>query len=114
MVFVLIALLALVGVFGEIRELAAVEEALLRVPNGSDGTSEALGHAIARMHTGVPSESPYVCRIDLRSTDGDDVLSFHVTHTQVSPDHWQLSVAGGPGGAPKCPDEFEATCPLGG
>jgi hypothetical protein len=114
MVFVLIALLALMGVFGEIRELSAVEESLLRVPGDGDGVAEALGDAVARMHTGVPPESPYVCRLDLRSSDGDDVLSFQVTHTQLAPDRWTLAVAAGGAASPKCPTAFDDTCPLGG
>jgi hypothetical protein len=113
MVFVLIALLALTGAFGEIHELMALEESALRVPAASDGAPEALGYAVARLHTGIPPETPYTCRVDLRSADGDSVLSFDVTHTRLTDDRWLVSAVAGAGAAPRCPAAFETTCPLG-
>jgi hypothetical protein len=113
MVFVLIALLALTGAFNRIHQLMALQESALRVPATSDGIAEALGYAVARMHTGVPSDTPYVCRVDLRASDGDGVLSFHVTHTRLADDRWVVSAAAGAAGAPTCPGAFESSCPLG-
>jgi hypothetical protein len=113
MVFLVIALLALMQSFQRLHEVLQIEEAGLRVPSDSDGTAEALGRAIARMHTGVPSESPYTCRSRLRSSDGDDVLAFRITHTQVSDDHWLVTAAASAGEDPDCPASFEQACPLG-
>ena len=113
MVFVLIALLALMGAFGDIHQLMALEESALRVPSGSDGVPEALGYAVARMHTGVPPETPYTCRVALRSADGESVLNFDVTHTRIADDRWLVSATAGGGATPRCPAAFETTCPLG-
>ena len=113
MVFLLLALLALMGSFQRLRAVMQLEEAALRVPSTSDGVAEALGIAVARMHTGVPSDSPYACRERLRSSDGDDVLAFRITHTRVADDHWLLSAEASNAADSDCPSVFSESCPLG-
>jgi hypothetical protein len=112
MVVLTISLFALMLSFERLHEAMQIEEARMRVPSSSDGTAEALGRAVARMHTGVPSESPYTCRSRLRSSDGDDVLAFRITHTQVSADRWLVSAEASAAEDPDCPSSFEDTCPL--
>ena len=114
MVFLLIALLASMGAFAQLHQVIRLEKNALRVPSTSDGVAEALGLAVARLHTGVPPESPYACRTRLRSTDGTDVLAFEVTHTQVGVDRWTVSAAPSGAALDDCPAAFADECPLGG
>jgi hypothetical protein len=113
MVFLLLALIASMASFERLRAVVHLEESALRVPSASDGVSEALGIALARMHTGVPSDSPYTCRERLRSSDGDDVLAFTITHTRVADDHWTLSAVSSAAAVDDCPPAFSDSCPLG-
>ena len=113
MVFLLLALLALMASFESLHSVMQLEESALRIPSSSDGLPEALGIAVARMHTGVPPDSPYTCRERLRSSDGDDVLTFRVTHTRVADDHWTLAAEASNAEDPDCPAVFEDSCPLG-
>jgi hypothetical protein len=113
MVFLVIAALALMGSLDGLQQLSRLEEAALRVPSSSDGTPEAMGIAIARMHTGLPPDSPYTCRTRLRSTDGSSVLGFLVTHTRLADDRWSLAVAPSNVAETDCPSSFTDTCPLG-
>jgi hypothetical protein len=113
MVFLLLALLALMASFERLQAVMQLEESALRIPSTSDGVAEALGMAVARMHTGLPPDSPYTCRQRLRSSDGDDVLSFRVTHTRVADDHWTLAAEASNSADPDCPPVFTDTCPLG-
>ena len=112
MVFLAIALLALMHSFERLHEVMQIEEIAMRVPTASDGTAEALGRAVARMHTGVPSVSPYTCRSRLRTSDGDDVLAFSITHTQIGSDRWMVTAAPSAAEDPDCPASFEEACPL--
>jgi len=113
MVFLVIAALALMGSLGGLQQLSRLEESALRVPSTSDGTAEAMGIAIARMHTGVPPDSPYTCRTRLRSSDGKHVLKFSVTHTRVADDRWSLDVTPSSVDETECPTSFAEACPLG-
>lgn len=113
MVFLVIAALALLGSLDGLRHLSRLEEIALRVPSSSDGTAEAMGIAIARLHTGVPPENPYACRTRLRSSDGSSVLAFTVTHTRLTDDRWSVSVAASNAVTSDCPSSFADTCPLG-
>jgi hypothetical protein len=114
MVFLVIALLALVGSFERLHNVVQLEESSLRVASDSDGTAEALGIALARMHTGVPSESPYACRTRLRSSDGHSALAFRITHTQTGTDRWLVSTQPSADALEDCPATFSQACPLGG
>jgi hypothetical protein len=113
MVFLVIATLALMGSLGDLKQLSRLEESALRVPSSSDGTAEAMGISIARMHTGVPPDSPYTCRTRLRSSDGKHVLKFSVTHTRLADDRWSLAVAPSNVNETECPSSFAEACPLG-
>ena len=113
MVFLVIAALALSGSFNGLQQLSRLEESALRVPSSSDGRAEAMGIAIARMHTGVPPDSPYTCRSRLRSSDGKHVLKFLVTHTRLADDRWSVNVAPSDLDDAECPVSFADACPLG-
>ncbi len=114
MVFLFLALSALAASFERLHGLLQLEESSLRVATGSDGVAEALGMAIARMHTGLPPDSAYVCRERLRSSDGEETLAFRITHTRIADDHWIVSVE--PSGAddPDCPSFFDTSCVVAG
>ena len=114
MVFLVIAMLASMNAFSHLHQVIRLEENALRVPSSSDGVAEALGWAIARLHTGIPPESPYVCRTRLRSSDGADVLAFDVTHTQISGDRWSVAAQAAGVAVEDCPTAFADECPLGG
>jgi hypothetical protein len=69
---------------------------------------------VARMHTGLPPDSPYTCRERLRTSDGDHSLTFSITHTRVTDDHWTVSAVASGAANPDCPAAFSDSCPLGG
>jgi hypothetical protein len=114
MVFLVIALLASMTAFSQLHQVIRLERSSLRVSSTSDGAAEALGLAVARLHTGIPPESPYTCRTRLRSSDGADVLAFHVTHTQLAADRWSVSAQASAVEIDDCPSAFADECPLGG
>jgi hypothetical protein len=114
MVFLVISGFALLGSLEGLMQLSRLEESALRVPSTSNGSSEALGLAVARMHTGIPPETPYTCRTRLRSSDGEQVLKFAVTHTLLVDGRWSVSVTPSSAEMDDCPMSFADACPLGG
>ena len=113
MVFLLISSFALLWSLDGLMQLSRLEESSLRVPASSNGSAETLGLAVARLHTGVPAENPYICRTRLRSSDGHHVLRFAVTHTQLPDGRWSVSVAPSNIDVEDCPTSFAEACPLG-
>lgn len=112
MVFVFMSLLMMSGTFELIHQAYVFEESSDRIAGGSDGTEHALGIAIARLQSGIPGTSPYVCRLRLRSTDGSSIEDFKLTHVQLDQDSWTVHAEPTTDSDPTCASHFETSCPL--
>jgi len=112
LVFIAISLMAMSAGYERLRHVTIAEAAGDRIAEDGDGSSEALGVAIARLQTGVPPEDPYTCRIRLRSSDGAQPLDFDVIHASIATDRWSVEARPADDSQPACPATFADSCPL--
>jgi hypothetical protein len=111
-VFVFLSLLALSASYNRVHQAFVLEQSSDRIASGSDGVDRALGVAIARFHTGVPSTSPYECRLRLRTTDGSAMLAFKITHAKLDIDSWTVKAEPSTTTLEDCPANYSTSCPL--
>ena len=112
MVFLLLALMALSYGFEGTRQLFAFEEQSLRIGAAEDGVEKALGIGVARLRSGVPSDSGFSCRIRLRDSAGTEVESYDIIYTQLVSDRWSVEAVPSTIEIDNCPDVFTTSCPV--
>ena len=95
-----------------IHQAYVFEESSDRIASGSDGTERALGIAIARLQSGIPDTSPYVCGLRLRSSDGSNIEDFKLTHVQLDQDSWAVHAEPTTDSLQSCASRFASSCPL--
>jgi hypothetical protein len=112
MVFLLLSLMTLSYCFEGTRQLFAFEEQSLRIAASEDGVEKALGIGIARLRSGVPADSNFSCRVNLRDDDGSDVATYDIIYTQLASDRWTVEAVPSTVEIADCPDLFTTSCPV--
>jgi hypothetical protein len=114
MVFVTTSSLLLASAYDRMNQLFAFEESSDRIASDSDGTEEALGAAVARLQTGVPTvngSNQYLCDLRLRNPDGT-VKTFRIIYRKLTKNEWWVRARTPLAALPICPTSFTTNaCP---
>ena len=114
MVFVTTSSLLLSTAYARMHQLFKFEESSDRIAASSDGTQEALGAAVAKLQTGIPTvngTSQYLCDLELRNSNGT-MRKFRIIYRKLTANEWWVRARPPLAALPRCPTSFTANaCP---
>jgi hypothetical protein len=114
LVFTLLSFLTLSAAYEQLHQLFVYEGTSDRVPASSDGTQEALGHAIARFLTGMPTvngSNRHICKLTLPDESGVPV-DYRVNYHKMPNNVWRVQLQNLQGGEVACATHFTSVaCP---
>jgi hypothetical protein len=114
LVFTLLSFLTLSAAYEQLHQLFVFEGTSDRVPASSDGEQEALGHAIARLLTGMPTvngSNRHICKLTLPDENGAPV-EYRVNYRKMANNVWRVQLQNLQGGEADCATHFTSVaCP---
>ncbi len=109
-VFVVIAFIVLAPSYERLHEALRVESEAFASVSGAVTIEQALGVAVARLQTGLPSADDFPCTLELRDRPAGLAQRFAIHYLKTGPETWQVQAMTTAGQDPDCPRVFQTQC----